>query len=192
MKTGIANSSGLAVVLALVLTTPGYGQTKPATPDAKSEQAGKPAGKQAGKGADSAFMTQAASSGMAEVELGRLAAERASSADVKAFAQKMVDDHTKANGELKALAATKGVTLPAAPDPKHRGMHEKLAAQKGPAFDKEYMAGQVKAHQEAVTLFEREAASGMDPETKAWAAKTLPQLREHLKMAQKTAGAAGK
>jgi putative membrane protein len=142
--------------------------------------------------ADAVFMRTAAMDGLAEVEHGRLAAQNASAADVKQFAQRMVDDHSKANEELKGLAAQKNVTLPAELDQKHRAMQDKLAKLKGAAFDKAYMSHMVMAHQQAVTLFQREAKTGKDPETKAWAAKTLPVLEEHHKSARTVNTALGK
>ena len=134
--------------------------------------------------ADARFMREAAISSMAEVEHGRAATQNASAADVRQFAQRMVGDHSKANDELKDLASKKNVTLPAELDQKHRAMQEKLTKSKGAAFDQAYMAHMVSAHQQAVKLFEQEAKSGKDPDAKAWAAKTLPVLQEHLKMAQ--------
>ena len=85
---------------------------------------------------------------------------------------------TKANDELKGLAAKKNVTLPASLDAKHKALQQKLEKQKGAAFDSAYMEEMVKDHQQAVALFQREAKSGKDPDTKAWAEKTLPTLQE--------------
>jgi putative membrane protein len=153
--------------------------SKPAATGAMQDQkTAKPAG------ADSAFMKTAAMDGMAEVELGRLAMQNAESSDVKQFAQRMVDDHGKANGELKSLAAQKNVTLPTELDAKHKAMHDKLSKMSGAAFDTAYMSHMVTDHKEAVALFQREAKSGTDADTKAFAEKTLPTLREHMKMAQ--------
>ena len=134
--------------------------------------------------ADAAFMRQAANDGMAEVEHGRLATQNASSDDVKQFGQRMVDDHSKANDELKGLASQKNVTLPATMDAKHQAMQAKLAKLKGAAFDTAYMSHMVTAHGQAVALFQKEAKGGTDADAKAWAAKTLPTLQEHHKSAQ--------
>jgi putative membrane protein len=139
------------------------------------------------KSADSTFMKTAAMDGMAEVEHGKLAAENAASGEVKQFARRMVDDHGKANAELKSLASQKQVTLPTELDAKHKAMQNKLSQLKGAAFDSAYMAHMVTAHKEAVALFGREAKTGNDAETKAFAEKTLPTLQEHLKMAQEVA-----
>lgn len=134
---------------------------------------------------DSKFMMMAAQGGLAEVAMGRLAAERASSDDVKRYAQRMVEDHTKAGEELMQLAATKGVTLPTAPDAKHQAMLTKLGTMSGAAFDREYLknAG-VKDHEKMQKLFSDEANKGADAEVKAFAAKTLPVVQMHLSMAR--------
>jgi putative membrane protein len=133
--------------------------------------------------ADAPFIGTAAMDGLAEVEHGRLATQNASSPGVKQFAQRMVDDHSKAGDELKGLASQKDVTLATKLDRQHRAMQDKLAKLKGAAFDKAYMAHMVTAHLQAVALFQQEAKGGQDPDVKAWAGKTLPTLQEHLKMA---------
>jgi putative membrane protein len=139
---------------------------------------------------DRTFMKAAAQAGMAEVELGKLAQEKAQSSDVKGFGQMMVDDHTKAGDELKGLAGTKNVTLPTAMDPAHKATHARLAKLSGDAFDRAYMAAMVKDHKKAVADFTHESKMGKDAETKDWAGKTLPTLEAHLKRAQELAGTA--
>ena len=141
--------------------------------------------------ADRTFMMKAAEGGMAEVALGELAAKQAASDDVKQFAQRMVDDHGKANRELMDLAAKKGVTLPTDLDAKAKALKTKLEKMSGAEFDREYMREMVKDHEKAVALFEKEAKSGHDAEAKAWAEQTLPTLRDHLKMARETASKTG-
>ena len=135
---------------------------------------------------DTEFMNEAASGGMMEVELGQLAANKAVSADVKKFAKMMVDDHTKANNELKSLAAQKGITLPAMLMEKHQKMVNDLTAKTGKEFDKEYMNMMVDDHKEDIDAFEKAAEKGNDADLKAFAAKTIPTLKQHLEMAEKT------
>lgn len=135
--------------------------------------------------ADHKFAMEAAMGGMMEVELGRLAASKGASDEVRQFGQRMVDDHSKANAELMQLASGKGMTLPAAPDPKHQAGMRKLSALSGERFDKEYVKMMLKDHKKDVAAFEREAAGGMDAELKAFAASTLPTLRDHLQMVQR-------
>jgi len=149
------------------------------------------AGTAAAQSADQAFAREAAMGGMAEVELGTLAKDKASSADVKQFGERMAADHGKANDELKQWAQQKKVTLPAAVDAKHNATRDRLAKLSGEAFDKAYMQHMVTDHQHDVAAFKREAASGKDADLKAWAAKTLPTLQDHLKMAQDTAAKVG-
>jgi len=137
-----------------------------------------------GSGADHQFMMKAAQGGMAEVELGKLAQERGSSDAVKQFGQRMVEDHGKANEELMRIAQSKGVTPPTSLDSKAQSMKDKLSKLSGTAFDRAYMSEMVKDHRTDVSEFQKEANSGRDPEAKAFAAKTLPTLQEHLRMAE--------
>ena len=141
--------------------------------------------------ADKTFMMKAAKGGMAEVELGKLAAEKASSSDVKKFGQRMADDHGKAGDELKGLAQTKNITLPAEIDPKDKALHDRLSKLSGEAFDRAYMQAMLADHRKDVAEFRAEASSGKDLEVKAWAAKTLPTLEEHLRLAQDASKAVG-
>lgn len=133
---------------------------------------------------DRHFVTEAAVGGMAEVELGKLAAEKASKDEVKKFGQRMADDHGKANDELKSLAQSRQITLPAAIDAKHKATIDRLSKLSGEAFDRAYVQETLKDHQKDVAAFRTESKSGKDPEVKAWAGKTLPTLEEHLKLVQ--------
>ncbi|HEX9963130.1 MAG TPA: DUF4142 domain-containing protein [Pyrinomonadaceae bacterium] len=131
---------------------------------------------------DKDFMTEAAVGGMAEVELGKLASTKAQNAEVKKFAQMMVTDHTKANGELKTLASGKNTTLPTELDAMHKSMMTELQGLSGADFDKAYVAGQLADHEKTVKLFQTQSQSGMDADIKAFAAKNLPTLQMHLEM----------
>jgi len=132
---------------------------------------------------DRDFMTEAAQGGMAEVKLGQLAADKGNSADVKRFGQQMVDDHGKANQELMSLAQTKNVTLPTDLG-KHQKTYDKLQKLSGDDFDKAYIKDMVEDHKDDVKAFQKQAERGQDRDVKEWAAKTLPTLQDHLKMAQ--------
>jgi len=136
--------------------------------------------------ADTNFATKAAQGGMAEVKLGQLAEQHAQNADVKAFGQRMVTDHTKANDELKAIAGRKGITLPSDIDAKDQATYDRLSKLNGAAFDKAYMRDMVSDHRTDVAEFRRESEHGTDADIKGFAAKTLPTLEEHLKMAEST------
>ena len=137
---------------------------------------------------DQRFVKMVSADNLAEIELGRLALKHAASEDVKHFAHRIIDDHTKAGKELNRIADTK--RIPPAPeiDKKHRELMDKLATLKGADFDHEFMRHMVTDHKEAITLFEREAKDGQDPELREFASKTLPTLRDHLKMARKISG----
>ena len=135
-------------------------------------------------GADSGFVQKAAMGGIAEVDAGKLAQDKGSSDAVKQFGAKMVADHGKANDELKSIASGKSIDVPADTDAKHKKAKASLEAKSGAAFDSAYKAQMVADHKETIALFQKEAKGGQDPELKAFAAKTLPDLQEHLKMAQ--------
>ncbi len=133
---------------------------------------------------DADFMVKAASGGMLEVELGKMALQKASSPQVKQFAQQMVTDHTKANEELKALAAKKNITLPTTPGDEAQEHINDLAKYSGAEFDKKYAELMHKDHQEDLDLFKEAADDAEDPEVKAFASKTLPVLQNHHQMAE--------
>ncbi len=137
-------------------------------------------------GADSTFVIKAAQGGMAEVQLGKLAVDKASSEDVKKFGQTMIDDHSKANDELKQIAAAKGINLPDSLDSKHQATYDRLSKLSGAAFDQAYMKDMVADHKADVAEFRKESTKATDPEVKAFAAKTLPTLEHHLELAQTT------
>lgn len=134
--------------------------------------------------ADSTFIMKAAQGGMAEVELGKLAVQKASNDRVKQFGQQMVDDHSRAGDELKSLASSKGMTVPTTINAKDRATKKRLEGMQGADFDRAYMQDMVNDHQQDIADFQKEADHGSDPDVKAWAAKTLPTLQHHLQMAQ--------
>ncbi len=154
------------------------GQTRGSSDRMKSDMTGS---------ADQQFMMKAAQGGMVEVELGKLAKDHASSQAVKDFGQQMSDDHGKANDELKDLASKKNVTLPTEVNATDKATMDRLSKLNGAAFDRAYMRDMVMDHKKDVAEFQTEADSGMDPDVKSWAAKTLPTLQHHLQMAQETA-----
>lgn len=134
---------------------------------------------------ESKFAVEAASGGMMEVQLGELAQQKASSKAVKDFGAMMVRDHSKANDELKALAANKNITLPPAPGEDHMDHIKKLSEKSGKEFDKDYINMMVDDHQEDIDNFEKCSKDAKDADLKAFADKTLPTLREHLAAAKK-------
>lgn len=130
--------------------------------------------------ADRKFVMEAAEGGQMEVELGQLAQQKASSDAVKQFGQRMATDHGKAGQELAQLAADKGVGLPKQPAHKTQMETDRLSKASGAAFDREYVKMMVKDHEMDVAAFKRESQQAQDPDLKAWAAKTLPTLEDHL------------
>ena len=133
---------------------------------------------------DAEFATKAASGGMMEVELGKIAMANSSMPSVTQFGQTMVNDHSAANEELKATAQSKNIALPDRPDNDKQKMIDDLREKKGRDFDKDYIDMMVKDHKEDIELFEKEAEKGNDADLKAWANSKLPTLREHLRMAE--------
>jgi putative membrane protein len=136
-------------------------------------------------GMDAAFIPKAASGGMTEVELGKLAAEKGASQEVKDFGNQMVKDHSKANDELKEVAGKMNVTVPEKVDAKHQAMIAKMSALSGAAFDKAYVKGMVKAHQEDIALFESADKEVKNEDLKKFIENTLPVMKEHLAMIEK-------
>jgi putative membrane protein len=134
---------------------------------------------------DTDFIKKAAAAGQLEISTSQLADQHAGSADVKTFAQMMVTDHTKVADDLKALAASKNVTLPADVPRSTKSEVDSLSKKNGTDFDKKYTADvAVSAHKDAVKLFEKEAKDGKDADVKAFAAKNLPTLQEHYSHGQ--------
>ena len=134
---------------------------------------------------DAMFVKMAASDGMHEVALGKIGAEKAKSADVKQFAERMVKDHSKANKELKAAAKAANIPVPEQIDEKHQKHVDVFKNYKGDNFDRDYAKHMVADHTEAVTLFSRASKEAKNPQIRAFAARTLPVLQEHLEQATK-------
>lgn len=136
------------------------------------------------------FVQQAAAGGLFEVEAGRLAENRAQNPDVRAFGQQLQHDHIAVNRDLTALAQAQGISPAVMPTALRQQELQSLRSVEGNRFDREFLAGQIRAHQETIQLFETAAASSapdMAPFT-AFAARTLPPLRHHLAMAQSLYG----
>lgn len=135
-----------------------------------------------GQGEDTSdFAMKAANGGMMEVELGRMAQEKGTSQDVKEFGAMMVADHSKANEELKTLATAKNITLPATLGEDMQEDVNELAKLSGKEFDKKYVSMMVDDHKEDIDAFKKAAdGNNIDPDIKAFAAKTLPTLQQHM------------
>jgi len=145
---------------------------------------GAPAAQDSVARADASFMREAAGSGLAVVEASKVAVVRAANAQVKGFAQQMIDEHDKLNDELEALAASKNVELPGEPGLMDKARIRMLGGADGASFDRRYAeAFGVKAHEKALRLFQKQSKNAKDPDLKAWVDKTLPALQHHLKTA---------
>ena len=155
--------------------------------DQSSQASSSSAGSSQLSAADQAFVKKAAEGGMAEVELGKLATQNGSSDEVKKFGQRMVDDHGKANDQLKQLAGNKGVTLPTDLSAKDKALKDRLSKLNGEEFDRAYMKNMVRDHKKDVAEFKKESTSAKDNDVKSFASQTLPTLEDHLKEAQSIA-----
>lgn len=140
---------------------------------------------------DLAFYRNAAEGGIAEVEMGNMAQQQARSPSVRDFGALMVKDHSAVNEKLKAIADSKNITLPANTSVEEMTAKARLKALSGASFDKSYIKGMIKDHQEDIAEFKKEASSGRDPEARAFASATLPTLEAHLKKLQSIAAESG-
>lgn len=125
------------------------------------------------------FATMASISNLFEIETSTVAIEKAESAEVKAFAEQMIADHTKAAQEMAAAASEEGLTPATELDERHQQMLDDLENLEGAEFDAAYIEAQVAAHDEAVALFEGYSTSGANGALKEFAAATLPTLKQH-------------
>lgn len=151
--------------------------------NAQTTTASQPAGATRGQVSDSEFARKAAMSGMKEVRVSEHAAAQASSADVKQFATKLVQDHTAANANLSTAAGAASIELPADLDAEHRQQVQQLTTLSGADLDRTYVDKMVESHTKSVQLFEQKSRDGSGA-LAAFASSTLPTLREHLQMAQ--------
>lgn len=166
-------------------TIPGSQQTPdsrnpPGSANAPDTQNAPEASEPAISSADRKFVQQAAEGGMAEVAAGKLAQEQGQSAQVKEIANSLVEDHTKANDELKQIAAAEGIDLPADAGMKHQNALAKLEQEPAEDFDRSFLRQQEKMHRQALSRFEKAAERSENQAIKQFAAKTVPSLREHL------------
>jgi putative membrane protein len=187
MIKSISSKRGLsAIAVGLTLAFGASAQTTGSPAASGSKAPASASTKASASSADQAFVRKAAMGGLAEVELGRLAQQKASSDEVKQFASRMVQDHSKSNDELKQVASAKGIEVPSALDMKHKNDYDRLNKLSGAEFDRAYMSHMVDDHRKDVADFKKEADSGKDADIKSFAAKTLPTLQEHMQLAQKT------
>jgi len=137
---------------------------------------------------DAAFMKHAAEAGLMEVRLAQLAQQKATSDDVKQYAKQLEAEHSKANDQLKQIAAQKKVDLPTTMGDKHQKMVSKLEGASADSFDREYMKMMVKDHKKDIKEFQKHADRSMDSDVKEFAQSTLPNLQKHLQQAEQISG----
>jgi len=176
--TGLPETDTTGTVQSAQQTTPASATTTGVTGGTSSAMAPE----------DKEFVSNAGMRGLSEVQMGNLALQRATNAEVKAFAQRMVTDHSNANAELAQLATTKGVALPTELEGEPEIGFEHLSTLSGAEFDTAYMQHVLADHQKDVSDFEKTSTSAQDADLKAWAAKTLPTLQQHLRLAREVAG----
>jgi putative membrane protein len=134
---------------------------------------------------DTQFARDAAIGGMMEVQLGKIALQKASNEKVKEFAQRMVDDHSRVSDELSAIAAKESIALPNDLDAKHKAVVDRFSTMSaGSDFDRAYITDMVRDHRADIAAFEKEQDKGRDHDLTSWVGSTLPTLRDHLRMAE--------
>jgi putative membrane protein len=187
-------SAAAALALAACGQNNNPGQSEPVNTvqDATSAAVGQTSAATLGANTLGGYVTNAAISDMYEIEAGRMAQERAQNADVKAFGQMLVTDHTATSNEMKPLASAAGQTPPTEMDERRKGMIDNLRAANGADFDRVFLDQQVAAHQEAITLHRGYADNGEDAQLKAFAGRVVPKLEQHLERARQLQGAAGR
>ncbi len=171
------------------MTTPGTDSTAPGAivanaPTAALAPAGTPL-----TGFDKTFVTSAAEGGMFDVEVAKLAQDKASDPAVKDFARKLVDDHSAANDKLRQLATSHDLALPGTLPADKRKELDKLAKLSGAAFDRQFIQRVgLKDHRSDIALFEKASRDAKSDDLRAFAKASLPTLHEHLSAAQKLPG----
>lgn len=137
-------------------------------------------------GDEERFLLESALSGMMEVQLGKVAAQKGAHERVKEFGKRMQEDHTKMNERLKKIASAKNVQLPAKLSGKYQSAVERLGKLSGSEFDREYIDHMINAHGEDIQKFEIQAGRAQDPDVRKFAADSLPLLKKHLELAEAT------
>lgn len=169
---------------------PGQSEAVNAAQDATSAAVGQTSAATLGANTLQGYVTNAAIGDMYEIEAGKMAQEKGASADVKAFGKMLVTDHTATSNEMKPLATAAGQTPPTELDERRKGLLDNLRAASGADFDKAFIAQQVAAHEEAITLHRGYGDNGDNAELKAFAVKTVPKLEQHLQHARSLEGGA--
>ncbi|WP_312467381.1 DUF4142 domain-containing protein [Pseudescherichia sp.] len=182
-STTLKGLLAVSAVVAMFSTAGVQAQTQPSV--AQNDAAGQTGSNAKLSAGDEKAVKDMAQANINEIAAARIALNKAKSSDVKAFAQKMVDDHGAALTKVQTVAEQKGVTLPTEPDAMHKAMAANLEKQSGDAFDEMYMenAG-TKDHQMVLSKLQSDAKMIKDPDVKALADAHTPVVEQHLKSAQ--------
>jgi len=176
-------------VAALLAAAPALAQsTNPPNlnPDSTAKPGSAAAAGAASEGSsDARFIDHVARDNEGEIELGKLAVQKAQSPEVKALAQRLVTDHSKANQQLKRLAQKESVSVPTGAGKEQKDLRAQLEKLNGAAFDRAFVDAEVKDHQNDITFYQNESNRLQDPQLRSFAQQTLPVLQEHLQMAER-------
>ena len=183
LKTTLVAALALALVGGLPLASQAMGDKSSSSTSSTKSSASTQAQLSS---SDKKFIEEVGNGGLAEVQFGQLAEQKAQSPDVKQFGQKMVSDHSKVNDKLKQIASEKSVNLPTALEGSEKREYDKLQKLSGPKFDQEYMKTMVSDHEKDVKEFQKQAKSAKDSDVKSFADSTLPTLEQHLQLAKST------
>ncbi len=135
---------------------------------------------------DKKFIAEATQISLFEIKLGELAQSNTSTPEIKTLGQHMIDDHTKAINELKALGAKKSIVIPTILTPEEYKKYDKIVKKQGKDFDKAYVNCMVKGHKKALCKFKKEAKDGDDYDVRTWASNSVPTLQQHENMSEET------
>jgi len=172
----------LSVAFAAILAaSSAHAQTSQPQPPASKQTTGSAPSNQVSK-ADQRFVTEAIQADLAEIQVGKLAQQKADNADAKQFGQMLAQDHSQHLQQAQQLATQIGVTAPTEPSTEQKSIYDKLSRLSGPSFDKQFATAMVKDHREDVAKFEKKAKEKNS--IGEFADQTVPTLRKHLKTAE--------
>jgi putative membrane protein len=178
-----------AIALGMTLTLPAlaWAQSQRSAPSPSPSTVAEHAIEGQPSAGDRQFLDEIAIGGMQEVELGKMALQKAGSDSVRAFAQRMVDDHNQTREQLQSIAEAKGLSLPTGLDARHQKDVDRLQKLSGADFDRAYMKLVLDAHQKDIRQFRKQAEQGSDSDIRSFVISALPKLHDHLALARDAA-----
>jgi putative membrane protein len=183
-KRSILAAAVLSLSAAIPLAAQAAGPAEPSTNTSAKSTSSMTQEKSTLSSSEKKFLEKAAQGGVAEVEMGKLAAQKGQNDQVKQFGERMVKDHSAADDKLMKIASDKAVPASSEMDASSKREYDKLSKLSGAQFDREYIRMMVSDHEKDVKEFQSEAKSAKDPDVKSFAQDTLPTLEEHLKAAK--------